>query len=76
VRPKADVPLYPILRYATGNHISDLAWSRLGVEPAELSEIAVVREIFWVLLELLLRDPSQTKSGHKNELMNEYVVLH
>jgi len=30
------------------DYISDLAWSRLGVEPAELSEIAVDREVFRV----------------------------
>ena len=34
-------------------YISDLAWSRLGVEPAELSEIAVDREVFPVILGLL-----------------------
>jgi len=28
------------------DHISELAWSRLGVEPTELSEIAVDREVF------------------------------
>jgi len=39
------------------NYIADLAWSRLGVEPAELSEIAVGREIFQTLLGLLPRDP-------------------
>jgi len=34
--------------------MSDLAWSRLGVETAELCENAVVdREVFQVLLELL-----------------------
>jgi len=33
--------------------ISDLACYRLGVEPAELSEIAVDREVFHVLLGLL-----------------------
>ena len=32
--------------------ISDLAWSRIGVEPAELSEIAVNREVFQVFLRL------------------------
>jgi len=31
------------------NCISDLVWSRLGVEQAELSEIAVDREVFQVL---------------------------
>jgi len=35
------------------DYISDLAWSRLGAEPAELSEIAVDREVFRVLLGLL-----------------------
>jgi len=34
------------------NYISDLAWSLLGVEPAELSEISVDREVFRVLLGL------------------------
>jgi len=38
--------------------ISDLAWSRLGVEPAEPSEIAVDREVFQVLLGLLSPRPS------------------
>jgi len=40
------------------NCISDLAWSSLGVEPAELSEIAVDYEVFQVLLVLLLPRPS------------------
>jgi len=40
---------------------SDLAWSRLGVEPAELWEIAVDREVFWVLLGLVLVRPSLDK---------------
>jgi len=31
------------------NLILDLAWSRLGVEPAELSEIVENREVFRVL---------------------------
>jgi len=35
------------------DYISDLACSRLGVEPAELSEITVDREVFRVLLGLL-----------------------
>jgi len=35
------------------DYISDLAWSRLGVEPAELSEIAVDCEAFRGLLGLL-----------------------
>jgi len=33
--------------------MSDLAWFRLGVETAEISEIAVDREVFRVLLGLL-----------------------
>ena len=35
------------------DYISNLAWSRLGVEPTELSEIAVDREVFLVILVLL-----------------------
>jgi len=35
------------------NFISDLAWSCLGVGPAELSEIAVDCEVFRILLGLL-----------------------
>jgi len=42
-----------------GNYISDLAWSRLGVEQVELSEIAADREEFQVLLGLLPPQPSQ-----------------
>jgi len=34
-------------------YISNIAWSRLGVEPAELSEIAENRNVFRVVLELL-----------------------
>ena len=37
---------------------SDLAWSRRGVEPTELSGIAVDREVFWVLLGLVPLRPS------------------
>jgi len=33
--------------------ITDLAWSSLGMEPAELSEIAVDRQVFQVLLWML-----------------------
>jgi len=36
--------------------ISDLAWPRLGVETAGLSELAVDREVFRVFLGLLPRD--------------------
>ena len=36
---------------------SDRVWSRLGVEPEALSEIAVDRDVFQVLLGLLPRDP-------------------
>jgi len=38
--------------------ISELAWSRLGVEPAELSEVAVEREVFQVLLWIMSPQPS------------------
>jgi len=40
------------------NCISDLAWSRLFVEPAELSKIAVDREVFQVLMWMLPSQPS------------------
>ena len=40
------------------DYISDLAWSSLGVEPAELSEIAVDREVFKVFLGMLSPPPS------------------
>ena len=29
-----------------GDYISDLTWSRLGVEPTELSEVSENREVF------------------------------
>jgi len=59
------------------NCISDLAWSRLGVESAKLSEIAVDREILQVLLWML---PPATllrgKAGMKmNEMNDIYVSL-
>jgi len=38
--------------------MSDLAWYRLSVEPAELFEIAVDRDVFRVLLMLLHLSPS------------------
>jgi len=40
------------------NCISDLVWSHLGVEPAELSEIAIGRAVFRILLGLLSPRPS------------------
>jgi len=58
------------------DYIFDLAWSRLGVEPAELCEIVVDREVFQALLGLL---PPQLSSNEKRERkvwMNEYVDLH
>jgi len=45
-------------RSGWSDYISDLAWSCLGVEPAELSEIAVDREVFQLLLGLLSPLPS------------------
>ena len=46
------------------DYISDLARSRPGVEPAELSEIAVDREVFQVLLGLLppRRSPEEKRA--------------
>jgi len=46
--------------------ISDLAWPRLGAEPAELPEV-VDREVFRVLPRLLPQDPPKRKSEHENE---------
>jgi len=50
-----------------GDYTSDLAWSRLSVEPAELSEIAFDHEIFQVLLGLLPPLPCQEEKRHENE---------
>jgi len=47
------------------DYISVLAWSGLGVEPAELSEIVIDHEVFRVLLGLLSRDSPQRKAGTK-----------
>jgi len=44
------------------NYISILAWSHLGVEPAELPEIAIDLEVFQVLLWML---PTQTSLDEK-----------
>jgi len=49
------------------DYISDLAWYRLGVEPAELFEIPIDRGVFRVLLGLLPPRISQRKSAHKYE---------
>jgi len=55
--------------------ISDLAWSRLGVEPAELSEIAVDHEVFQVFLWMIAPATlPRGKAGMKmNEVNNIYV---
>ena len=45
------------------DYISDLAWSRLGVEPAELPEITVDREVFRILLGLLPPRSSLQEKG-------------
>jgi len=58
------------------DYTSDLAWSLLGMEPAELSDISVDREVFWVLLACTPRDSPERKSGHENEKMNECEGLH
>ena len=53
----------PMTRWC--DYISDLAWSRLGVEPVEVSEITVDREVFRVFLRLLLPRLEKGKSGTK-----------
>ena len=56
-----------------GDYISDLAWSRPVVEPAELSDISVDSEVFWVLLGLPpLRLSVEEKRARKWE--NEWGV--
>jgi len=55
--------------------ICDLAWSRLVVEPAELSEIDVDREVFQNFFRLLPNDFPRGKAGMKmNEMKNICVV--
>jgi len=46
---------------------SDLALSRLGVKPGELSEIAFDHVTFRILLRILPRDPPQRKSGYEDD---------
>jgi len=49
------------------DYISHLAWSRLVVEPAEVSEIAVDREVFRVFLGLLL---PRVEKGNRSKKRN------
>jgi len=44
-------------------YMSDLAWSRLVVEPAQVREIDIDREVFQVLLGLLPSDVLKFASG-------------
>jgi len=54
------------------DHISILAWSRLAVEPAELSDIAVDCEVFRVLLGLLPPKFTPKENQARKEMkMNE-----
>jgi len=53
--------------------MSDVAWSRLRLEPAAISEIAVDREVFRVLPGVLTAR-TQRKSGYENELSNEFIT--
>jgi len=50
------------------DYISDLAWSSLRVEPRDLAEIAVARELFRILLRLLpINTLQKRKNGHEIE---------
>jgi len=49
------------------DYISNLAWYHLGVEQAELPEIALDREVFRVLLVLLPPRLFPRKIGHENK---------
>ena len=55
----------PRIRWS--DYISNLPCSGLGVKPTELSEIAVDRGLFRVLLGLLLSPFSPKENRHKNE---------
>jgi len=57
------------------DYVSDFAWSRLGVEPEELSEIAENRKVFRGLLGMLPRDLPQRKNGYENEWIERNVNL-
>ena len=57
--PTGKRPRCPKIRWS--DYISSIAWARLGVEPAELSEIAVDRKAFRFLLGLLSLQPSLEK---------------
>jgi len=53
------------------NYISDLSWSRLGVEPAEPFEIVVDREVISSPPRVLPPRPPKEKAGTKmSESMN------
>ena len=56
------------------DYICDLTWSRLGVEAAELREIAVDREVFRVLLGLLSPRLS-SKEKRERKGVNELVSV-
>ena len=59
----------------SGNAV-DLAKSRLGVEPAELSEIVVDHEVFQVLLGLLHPRTFLDEKRHENQWNDTiYVIL-
>ena len=60
------------LRTRWSDYISDLAWSRLGMERAERSEIAVGREVFRVLLGLLSSRLSP-KEKREREWVDEWA---
>ena len=47
-------------------YISNFAWSRIGMDPAELSEIVVDCEVFRALLRLLPPPPSLEKKRVRN----------
>jgi len=55
------------------DYISDLAWSSHGVEPAELSEIAVDREAFRVILEFCC--PAALPKGKSGTKMSGWMSM-
>ena len=73
-KPMGERPrVHPWTRWS--NYISNLAWSRLGVEPTELSEIAVDCEVSWVQLWLLAPRPSQEEKRARRWIFEAQCMI-
>jgi len=58
-------------RTSWSDYVSDLAWSHLGMEPAELSELAIDNGCFVSSRGCCLHFPPQRKSKHGNEWIDK-----